>query len=266
MKKLFIQALIMVAMFFTVFFILNQVNWMTIFRVEQLSKTTEEKLGDMFWDLFNKTEKEIKNPKVTSPTDSIVSKICISNGIEKDKIKIHIIESSEVNAFLLPNNHLVINSGLILYSENEAELCGVICHELAHMEMNHVMKKLIKEVGLSVLISMTAGNSGSEMIKETAKLLSSTAYDRNLEKEADVKAVDYLLKANINPEPFANFLYKLSENESKIVSRLIWISTHPDSKERAKYIIEYYNNRTQNFQSVLNPETWDKYKEYLNEL
>lgn len=265
MKKLFIQALIMVTMFFTVFFALNQVNWMLVFSINQLTKTTEEKLGDMFWDLYNKAEKEIKNPKATGPTDSIVSKICISNGIDKGKIKIHIIESSEVNAFILPNNHLVINSGLILNSENEAELCGVICHELAHMEMNHVMKKLIKEVGLSVLISMTAGNSSSEMIRETAKLLSSTAYDRNLEKEADIKAVDYLLKANINPEPFANFLYRLSEKESEIVSRLIWVSTHPDSKERSKYIIEYYNNRTQNFQLVLMPETWENFKEYLEE-
>ncbi|MFZ4583341.1 MAG: hypothetical protein ACOYM7_11890, partial [Paludibacter sp.] len=117
MKKLIFQALLMIAMFFAMYFALNQVNWMTIFRVEQLSKTTEEKLGDMFWDLYNKAEKEIKNPKATVPTDSIVSKICISNGIEKSKIKIHIIESSEVNAFILPNNHLVINSGLILNSE-----------------------------------------------------------------------------------------------------------------------------------------------------
>jgi predicted Zn-dependent protease len=125
------------------------------------------------------------------------------------------------------------------------------------------MKKLIKEVGLSALISITTGNSGSEIIKQTAKLLSSTAYDRNLEREADRKAVEYMVKAHIDPEPYANFLYKLSENNSQIENQLIWISTHPESKERAEFIIEYSREMSKTFQPILTQQSWNKLQELL---
>jgi predicted Zn-dependent protease len=138
---------------------------------------------------------------------------------------------------------LVIYTGLIAACENEAELYGVIGHELAHMEKNHVMNKLIKEIGLSVLISMTTGNGNAEMIKEAIKHLSSTAYDRSLETEADLTAVEYLEKASINPEPFANFLYRLADETKHLPSQIYWISTHPESKERAEEIIQHIQNK-----------------------
>jgi predicted Zn-dependent protease len=264
MRNLYIQGFVIVLLFFATWFVLTEINWISILKVEQVSKKTEEKLGDLFWELFNKTEKEIKNENVILPFDTILSRICDSNGIDKSKIKIHIVRSDEINAFALPDNHLIIYSGLISASENEEEISGVICHEIAHMKMNHVMKKLIKEAGLSAIISISTGNSGSEIIKETAKLLSSSAYDRKLEKEADLKAVEYLIKSNISPEPFANLLSRLGDTQTQIESRLAWISTHPDSKERAEYILEKSGNTKRNYQPVLMIGTWEKLQGDLN--
>ena len=112
---------------------------------------------------------------------------------------------------------------------------------------------------------MTTGNSGAEVIKETAKMLSSSAFDRSLEKEADIKAVDYLINANVNPEPFADFLYKLSDSEHEATKYLTWISTHPDSKERAGYIIEYSKDKETEYKPILSNETWDKLKAALKD-
>lgn len=266
MNKLFLKAIILIALFFSSWFILSRIDWMTVFKVEHLTKTTEEKLGDLYWEMLSSSEKVIQSRKVTLPLDSILSKICISNNIDKSKIKLHVVESSEINAFALPDNHLVIFSNLILTADNEAELAGIICHELAHIEKKHVMRKLIKEVGLSVLTSIVTENHHSQMVKQTAKILSSTAYDRNLEKEADIKAVDYLLKANIDPESFANFLYKLAESEPDIQSDLTWISTHPDTKARAGYIIEYSSSsgKSKKFKPILAQATWDKMEANLD--
>jgi predicted Zn-dependent protease len=263
MKKLFGQVLIILGVFFATWFIINQINWVRIFKVEQISNKTEEKLGDLFWDFFNHSQREIQDNEIKIPLDSILNRICLANEIDINQIKLHILINDEINAFALPNKHLVIYTQLILSAENESELSGVICHELAHLEMNHVMKKLIKEVGLSALISITTGNSGSEIIKQTAKLLSSTAYDRNLEREADRKAVEYMVKAHIDPEPYANFLYKLSENNSQIENQLIWISTHPESKERAEFIIEYSREMSKTFQPILTQQSWNKLQELL---
>lgn len=265
MKKTIIQGSIIITLFLATWFALNQIDWITVFRVQKVTDTTEEKLGELFWEIFKKSEKEIKNTIVTSSVDSIVTKICAANEIEREAIKIHILGKDDINAIALPNGHLIVYSGLILNSDNQEELSGVICHEIAHIQLNHVMKKLVKEIGLTVLLSMATGNGGSQIIKEAAKMLSSSAFDRSLEKEADIKAVDYLVTAKINPEPFANFLYKFSDKKSDATKYLTWVSTHPDSKERAKYTLEYSKNRKTAFEAILTNDTWSKLKEELKE-
>lgn len=266
MKKVIFQGTISIFLFVGTFFILTKIDWINIFKVPQVTDKTEEKLGELFWDIFQQTEKENKNPFVVSAIDSIVSKICLANNIDREFIKVHILVKDDINAFALPNGHLIVYSGLIINSHNQEELSGVICHEIAHINLNHVMKKLVKEIGLSVLISMTTGNGGPEIVKETAKILSSSAFDRSLEKEADIKAVDYLVKARINPEPFAEFLFKLSETENKANNYLTWISTHPDSKERAEYIIEYCKAKKTIYTGAMTTATWDKLKDDIKEL
>jgi predicted Zn-dependent protease len=266
MKKIIIQGAISVLLFFGTWFVLTKIDWVSVLKVQKVTDKTEEKLGDLFWEIFQRTEKENKDQFIVNSIDSIVTQICIANNIDRTFIKVHILNKDDINAFALPNGHLIVYSGLVINSDNQEELSGVICHEIAHIKLNHVMKKLVKEIGLSVLISMTTGNGGSEIIKETAKMLSSSAFDRSLEKEADIKAVDYLLNAKINPEPFAEFLFKLSETENEATKYLSWISTHPDSKERAEYIIEYSKNKKTNYTGVMSTDTWDKLKVKLNEL
>jgi len=237
MRKIAIELIISVALLLGVWALLSQVDWMTVFKIEQKTKDTEEKVGDLFWDLLKKSETEITNSSVVSVVDSMVDYVCKENNLETDKIQVHILNKDEINAFALPNNHLVVYSGLIDACENEAELYGVLCHEIAHIEKNHVMNKLVKELGLSVLISISTGNSNSEVIKRALKQLSSSAYDRSLETEADLTAVDYLVKAGIDPQPFANFLYRLSDETKGLPQQIYWISTHPESKARAEEII-----------------------------
>ena len=265
MKKTIIQGAITLMLFFGSWFLLTKINWVRVFNVQKVTDKTEEKLGDLFWETFQKNEQENKNPFVIKTIDSMVSRICTANNINRESIKVHVFTKEDINAFALPNGHLIIYSGLILNADNQEELCGVICHEMAHINLNHVMKKLVKEVGLSVLISMTTGKGGTEVIKETAKMLSSTTFDRSLEKEADIKAVDYLIKAKINPAPFADFLFKLSEKENETTQYLTWINTHPDSKDRAEYIVTYSKDKQSKYTSVITTAAWDKLKDKLIE-
>lgn len=263
MKKVIIQGLFLIVSFFATWFIVMQVNWMKFLKVQKITDKTEMKLGELFWEVFKKTEKEDNNPFVVNSVDSIATRICSANNIDRKSIKIHILYNDDVNAFALPNGHLVIYSSLIQNAENPEELAGVISHEIAHIQLNHVMKMLVKEVGLTMLISITTGKGSSESIKQVAKKLSSSAFDRRLEKEADLKAIDYLVNARIDPEPFANFLYRLSNKENNEAKYLKWISTHPESKERAAYIIEYFKGKKINHERLLTGETWNKLKDKL---
>lgn len=238
-RKIGIELALTVSIIAAVWFGLSQVDWMNLLNIEQTTRDTEEKIGELFWKMLKNTESEITSDSIVVPVDSMLTLMCTANSIDRNKVKLHLLRKDEINAFALPNNHLVVYSGLIMACENEAELCGVMSHELAHIEKNHVMNKLVKEIGLSVLISMSTGNGNAETIKATIKQLSSTAYDRKLETEADLTAVDYLIKAGIDPEPFANFMYRLSDETKNLPQQIFWISTHPESKERAEKMIEH---------------------------
>ncbi len=258
MRKAIIEAAFLVVIFFSILLLLNKIDWIKVLHIEQITAKTEEQLGDTFWEIFKQTETESKNKFAINCIDSIIDRICIKNNIERDSIKLHILDKDEVNAFAIPNRHLIVYSGLITECNNPEELSGVLGHEIAHMELNHVMKKLIKEVGLSMLISIGGGKSSGQVAKQAAKVLSSTAFDRSLEKEADIKAVDYLVAAEINPEPFSDFMNRLSEKENDALKYLAWVGTHPDSKERSEYILDYCRNKTIVKKPVFTEETWHK--------
>ena len=258
MKKLLAQGITLILLFIILWFCLSKIDWINIFKVQKVANTTEQKLGEIFWNTIKNSEKENKNIHVINSIDSIVTKVCKLNNIDREEIKIHLLNKDEINAFALPDGHLVIYSGLILNSDNQEELTGVICHEIAHIEYNHIMKKLVNEIGLSVVTSIITGSTKSDNIREILRILSSSSFDRSLEKEADIKAVDYLIKAKVNPEAFANFLYKLSTNKQTEKEYLTRVSSHPDSRERASYIIKYSKNKSIAYEAILSIKTWEK--------
>ncbi len=256
MNKVTIRLVLFVAVFLGAFALVREVDWLTVFNVEQNSQTLEKKLGELYMEFLNATEDTISDAHIIAPVDTLLTQLCKANHIDRSQIKLHIINDPLVNAFTLPDQHVLVNTGLIKEAENEHELAGVLSHELAHIELDHVMKKLIKEVGLSILISMTTGSNGGDVVKESLKVLSSTAYDRTLEEEADLTAVDFMIEAKMNPTGLADFMYKLSISESDLLSYLSWLSTHPASEDRAKYIVAYIDDQDWHSNNVLSDSTW----------
>lgn len=263
MNKLFSEGLLIIIIFFASLFMINQINWMAIFKVEEKTENLEEELGELFYDFIKQDSFEIEDENTLSIIDSIFLRISSTNHINSDKIQLHIIENNEINAFALPGNHIIINTGLIRSTDSPEELAGIICHELAHIKLDHIMKKLVKEVGVSFLISMVGGNSGTEVLAETMRYLSSTAYDRKLEKEADLQAIDYLIKSNIDPIPFLDFFHKIEGNDD-FLEQFSWLSTHPELKARAQYIMEYINEIDYEVEPILSVSSWELLQEKVD--
>ena len=264
MKKIIFELSITICLFIGLWFGFSQIDWVNIFRIDELNAKTEEQLGDLSWDYFSISENEIQENEILKTVDSLVNHIAIANGIETDKIKLHIINTDEVNAFALPDGHLVLNSQLILEAKNQEELAGVISHELAHIELDHINEKLTQEIGLAVLISAISGGN-NQVISNVVHTLSSTAFDRKNEEDADLTAVIYLEKANINPIPFADFLNRIADEDPNSEFET-WFSTHPDSKERSKSVFKKINKSKTDYIQIINNSTWEKLKEQLSNL
>ena len=261
-QKTFLQALLIVSAFFLIWFGFSQVDFMTLFKVKERTTTIESKLGDLIWNQLEDTEKIIYNDSITKSLDKLLKPLCDANDIEQDSLKVHIINKDEINAFALPNNHLVVYTGLIEDCKRQEALQGVLGHEIAHIENNHVMKKLSKEVGYSVLLTAAGGSKGGQMAREILKTLSSSAYDRSLEKEADITSVKYMMKADINPKPMADFMYQMAQ-DSSINKAMYWIADHPESEERAKYILEYIKDKKLKNKQTFSEKDWKTFQEQV---
>lgn len=262
MKKLFLMLFIVVAIFAGLWFAISSVDWVKLFKLEKITQRTEQKLGDLLWETYNKGEKETNDPLLRNAVDSLVSSVCKANNIDRSAIKLHVFEKSDVNAFAFPGGHLTVFTGLIKASENQDELIGVVSHELAHIQLRHVMKKLTKEIGLSVLITIATGTGDVAVMADIIKMLTSTAFDRKLEKQADIKAVDYMINASIDPLPLADFMQRLADEQesSEVNEYLSWMSTHPESAERAAYIREYAAKKVQQKKKTISETTWNAVK------
>ena len=262
-KKILLQAILIAGSFFLVWFGFSQIDFMKMFKVKERTTTMEHKLGDMIWNQLEDSEKIIYNDTITKSLDKLLKPLCDANDIEQDSLKVHIIKKDQINAFALPNNHLVVYTGLIEDCKRQEALQGVLGHEIAHLEKNHVMKKLSKELGYSVLLTAAGGSKGGQMAREILKTLSSSAYDRSLEKEADIASVKYMLEAGINPKPMADFMYQMAQ-DSGISKAMYWIADHPESEERAKYILEYIKGKKLKNKQTLSEKDWHAFKENVS--
>ena len=132
-------------------------------------------------------------------------------------------------------------SGLINFCETPEELAAVLAHEIGHAEKRHVVSKLTKELGLSILFSILGGNNGV-IISEIGRTTLSTKFDREQEKQADDFSFALMEKAKLDPKNMSSFMLRLREKYAdleNVMEKLEWINTHPNTNSRIKSGMEY---------------------------
>jgi beta-barrel assembly-enhancing protease len=242
MMKAFFQFLLLLGAFFATWFLLSRINFTDRMEINEFSKDKEKKLGELLLESIKRQHDEIRHDSINIVVNDIMSRICEANKIKKGSMKVYVIENSEVNAFALPGDNLVILTGLIKYCKTPEELAGVMAHEISHIQKDHVMKKLVKEVGIAMLFVIVGGNSSFEIISEVLKTVSSRAFDREQETEADLHAVKLLSKAKIDPRGLSDFLFRLSQESEDMPEEFVIISTHPGSADRSVAILNDIKN------------------------
>lgn len=155
----------------------------------------------------------------------------------KDDVWITIVDASIPNAFALPDNSIVITDDLIALAEHPDELTGVIAHEIAHIEHNHIMKNIIRSVGAGIFFDVVFGGAGAgQMVAIASVNLASLRYSRDDETDADMRGLDYLDSAGIDAGALARFFDRLREEyeEAEGAARIpTMLSSHPATAERA---------------------------------
>jgi len=162
----------------------------------------------------------------------------VRNSDAKVPFTIKVIDTEDVNAFALPGGFFFVNSGLILKADTEAELAGVMAHEIAHVAARHGTRQATRGelAQLATIPLIFMGGWTGYGIRQAASILVPIGYlqfSREFEGEADMLGLQYMYKTGYDPGAFVDFFEKIESLEKKkpgTISKVF--STHPPTDAR----------------------------------
>jgi len=143
-----------------------------------------------------------------------------------------------VNAMALPGGFFYVNSGLILAADEEAELAGVMAHEISHVAACHLAREqtrgTLMQLATIPLIFVGGGiGYGAYEAAGPAAMLGFLKFSRGFEAEADYLGVEYMYRAGYDPSAFVSFFEKIQAMEKKKPGTLSkTFDTHPQTPDR----------------------------------
>jgi len=202
----------------------------------------ELELGKKFNVLVRSRLPIIQDPEITEYIEGIVRRIAAVMPRQPFPFTPGVVNSSQVNAFATPGGYIFVYTGLILAMNNEAELAGVVTHELAHVTQRHIARRIetAQTVSLLSLIGVLAGaflGGDAGMAAATGSLAASQAamlnYSRADEAEADQVGMNYLINAKYDPRGMPGAFRVLNQRQWQLGSAIPpYLSSHPALTER----------------------------------
>ena len=149
----------------------------------------------------------------------------------------HVVNQKDINAFALPGGPIFVNLGTIRAADNEAQLAGVMAHEISHVVQRHAMRAAVKEykaqVGLGILGALLGGGTLGSLARAGISFGANSYFLKNSrgnESEADLIGADIMYDTGYDPHAMADFFKKLEEESGARGSQ--FFSDHPDPGNR----------------------------------
>jgi predicted Zn-dependent protease len=207
----------------------------------------EKKLGREFYEKLQKGNFLLPNEQANSYITLLGKRILGYSENAPFDFQFSIIRSSAINAFATPGGYVYLNQGLINLAENEAELAGVLAHEIAHVNGRHIAEIIDRstKLNISTLAAILAGaflGGGGEVTAAVASFSVAAAttlslkYSRQQEEAADRTGLSYLVAAGYNGRATLDFLKIMRRFEYYSNTIPSYFLTHPGTDERTHYI------------------------------
>ncbi len=147
------------------------------------------------------------------------------------------VKDKSINALALPGGYIFITKGLLVKLKSEAQLAGILAHEVVHVVARDTSNMMSKQIGMDILFTAAmsqTSSQGAQTVAELTRQILSLRYSREDEKTADLGGLDYMVRAGYNPHGMVETMQML-ENEQTI--RMVeFLSTHPSPENRVDYL------------------------------
>ncbi len=221
-----------------------------------LSQQEEAKLGLAFMAAIQHQVPLVNDPLIDNYIQGLGDKLASHTGNNKSRFHFFIVKDSSINAFSGPGGYIGVNAGLILTTQNESELAGVLAHEIAHVTQLHIARAIERQKALTlptiatmlagILVGTQSSSAGAGVIgaAQGGSAQHMLNFIRGNEAEADHIGIQTLESAGYDPMAMATFLERMQQAELDYGSNIpVFFRTHPlnanriaDAKNRAQQL------------------------------
>jgi len=210
----------------------------TIARISEtaflISPQQEDRLGEQLAVEIEKKYPIYKGDgKATAYLQRLGAELVYSAPPCEQRFEFKWVDSDDVNAFAIPGGYCYVNVGLLREAEDEAELAGVVAHEIGHVTERHGAKALSRSRFYGFLGALALGEDANALAELAVDIVGSgilLKHSRSAELEADKVSIQTLNRAGINPNGIVWFLQKLKNTRRSRASE--YFSTHPVTEDR----------------------------------
>jgi len=207
----------------------------------------EKKMGKEIYEKLDQGNFLSRDQKLNAYVSEIGNRILAHSNKASFPYTFTVFNSSGINAFATPGGYVYINKGLITVVENEAQLAGVMAHEIAHANSRHVASIIekSKKLNIAMLAGIIAGallggggdaSAALAMFSVAGAQTMSLKYQREHEEEADRLGISYLAHSGYYPAAMVEFLKIMKQYEFLSKTIPSYFLTHPGTDDRIFYL------------------------------
>lgn len=199
-----------------------------VFQFSNLSDEQEVELGKQIDRQLKQSQIRVINaPEIVEYLDNIGQRLASNSNRPEIPYRFQVVRDAKINAFATMGGFVYINAGLMAAADNEAQLSGVVAHEIAHITQRHAVKQL-RQRAIAEGVASAAGVDRNQAVRIGVELALNRPRSRRDEFEADYVGLEVLNRTGYAPEGLPDFLRKLLRARSVPTV----LSTHPDTNER----------------------------------
>jgi predicted Zn-dependent protease len=196
-------------------------------------------LGKQMAQEVERQAKIVDDPIIAEYVNRIGQNL-VRNSDAKVPFTIKVVDAEEINAFALPGGFFFVNTGILLNADNEAEMAGVMAHEIAHVAARHGTRQATRGdiVNYGSIPLIFLGGWTGYAIRQGMGLaipMGFLSFSRGFEAEADKLGLEYMYKAGYDPTSFVDFFEKVQSQEKRKPGTMSKVfSSHPPTDDRIK--------------------------------